>query len=195
MRPKLSIVIPIHEMKGGAEFLWRNINSLMEQTFKDFEIIITREGKMAENTNAGIKRARGKIIKILYLDDYLAHKNVLQDIVDAFDIFEGQWLIQATDNNEHPRYTENIETGNNKLGSPSALAFINRFETNLLFDEKMSWLLDCDFYKRYYEKHGLPIILDKEPGVILGVGDHQVTHLLTIEEKQLEHDYMIKKYE
>lgn len=179
-------------MKGGAEFLWRSINALTEQTYKDFEIIITKDGKMAENTNAGIKRAKGEIIKVLYLDDCLRHKDALKDIKDAFDTLEGSWLITAANNNPHPYYTKDILTGNNKLGSPSALAF--RREATELFDESMSWLLDADLYHRLYQKYGEPIILDDKPGITIGEGDHQMTHLLTPEQKQSEHYYLANKF-
>lgn len=188
IRPKISCVIPIHNMKGGADFLWKTINSLMEQTFQDFEIVIVKEGKMAENTNAGIKRARGELIKILYLDDHLAHKDALKDIVEAF---KGQWLINGTHNNPNPYWTHDIETGNNKLGSPSALTIRN--DNPLLFDEKMTWLLDCDYYRRMYDKYGPPEILEGVH-VNLGIGDHQMTNLIGDEVKQKEHKYMNKKW-
>jgi glycosyltransferase involved in cell wall biosynthesis len=192
--PKLSIVIPIHDMKGGAQFLWDSINVLAEQSFQDFEIIITKEGLMAENTNAGIKRARGEYIKILYLDDRLAHKEALQDIVNALDADpDAGWLITAVDNNLHPYWTEDIESGNNKLGSPSALTIVN--DDPLLFDENMSFLLDCDYYKRMQEKYGDPIILDDRVNVIMGIGDHQMTNILTDEDKNGEFRYLRKKYE
>lgn len=190
-KPKLSIIIPIHDMKNGKEFLWKSINILTEQTFKDFELIITKAGRMAENTNEGIKRARGEIIKILYLDDVLANKDSLQTIVEAFN--EGvEWLVTGADNNQTPYYTHDIKTGNNRLGSPSCLAFRNHFKDNLLFDENMSWLLDCDLYKRMYTKYGEPKILTGTH-VIIGVGDHQMTHILTDEDKQKEHDYILTK--
>lgn len=191
MRPKLSIVIPIHNMPGGEAFLWRSINMLMVQTFQDFEIIITKAGKMAENTNAGIRKAKGELIKFLYLDDCLASENSLQEIVNAFTP-ETQWLITGCDTNPLPYWTEDIETGNNKLGSPSALTIRN--DNPLLFDETMSWLLDCDYYKRMHALHGEPKILETE-NVIIGTGPHQTTYILTAEEKQREHDYMLKKHE
>lgn len=188
---QLSIVVPIHDMKDGDKFLWRLVNSLTEQTFKDWELIITKDGKMAENTNSGIKRAKGRLIKILYLDDCLASPFALQKIVDEFTD-DVDWLITGTDTNTHPYWTDDIETGNNKLGSPSALTFRNRFEDNYLFDEKMSWLLDCDLYRRLYDLFGEPKIVDSV-GVLIGQGDHQMTHILTDEEKLAEHKYMKKK--
>ncbi len=185
---KLSVVIPIHDMKGGAEFLWRSVNALTEQTFKDFEIIIVKDGKMAENTNSGIKRAHGELIKILYLDDMLSHKDALKEIVEAMDANpDRHWLITGVDNNPYPYYTDDIETGNNKLGSPSALTIRNK--KPLLFDENMSWLLDVVLYKRMYKKYGDPIILDGVH-VILGIGDHQMTHILTDEDKLKEANYL-----
>jgi hypothetical protein len=192
MKPTLSVVIPIHDMQGGAEFLWRTVNVLMYQTFQDFEIVITKRGTMPENTNAGIKRARGELIKILYLDDCLAYPDALKDIVDAFTP-QTEWLITGTDNNPEPYWTDDIETGNNKLGSPSALTIRNHGLDTPLFDEQMTWLLDCDYYRRLYDSVGPPLIL---PGanVNIGVGEHQVSYLLSDEAKEAEHDYMKTKY-
>lgn len=181
-------------MKNGEFFLWRLVNSLTEQTFKDWELIITKDGKMAENTNAGIKRARGEFIKILYLDDSFATPIALGQIVFAMETKkENQWLISGADTNPHPYWTDDIETGNNRLGSPSVLTFRNKFEDNLLFDETLSWLLDADLYKRMYKAYGLPIIYDTVH-INIGQGDHQMTHILTNEEKLSEHQYMKQKY-
>lgn len=193
-QPKVSIVCPIHDMKNGSKFLWRLVNSLTEQTFKDWELIITKEGRMAENTNAGIRRARGEYIKVLYLDDYFSHSGALEGMLDVALKLNKNWIICGTEDNPTPYSTNNIETGNNHLGSPSALMFKNYFEDNLLFDETMSWLLDCDLYKRMEKKFGSACIL---PGnyITIGKGSHQMTHILTDEEKLLEHEYMNKKYE
>ena len=189
--PKISIVLPIHGMANGAFFLWRAINSIMEQTFKNYEIIITKEGSMPVNTNVGIKRARGQLIKILYLDDMLAHENALQDIVDNFE-FSDEWMITGCDTNPHPYWTDDIKTGNNKLGSPSCLILRNK--EPLLFDERMSWLLDCDLYHRLHELYGEPKILEGVH-ILMGVGDHQMTRILTDEEKLAEHKLIKEKYE
>jgi len=190
-KPKVSVVVPIHDMKNGEFFLWRLVNSLTAQTFKDWELIITKEGKMAENTNAGIKRARGEFIKIMYLDDYFNYNGTLLEIVNEFDN-GAEWVICSTNDNYEPYWTDDIETGNNKLGSPSALTIKN--EAPLLFDERMSWLLDCDYYKRMFEKHGEPRILNREPYIGMGKGEHQMTHILTDQEKLAEHELITQKY-
>lgn len=190
MQPKISIAIPVHNMKNKDFFLERALNSIRSQTFQDFEIVITEKGKMAENTNQAIKESTGTLVKILYMDDWLAHPNALQDIWDNFE-FMDEWMITGADTNPHPYWTDDIETGNNKLGSPSALTM--RRSNAIMFDERMSWLLDCDLYKRLYEKYGEPKILDKV-GVNIGVGDHQMTYILTDKEKLAEHKIMRKKY-
>lgn len=195
-KPKVSVVVPIHDMRDGDKFLWRLVNSLTAQTFKDWELIITKDGKMAENTNSGIKRARGEIIKILYADDYFAHKDALQYIVSSF---KGGWLATGCLHDDgmnvgmphFPLYNHEIHTGENTIGSPSVIAIEN--DNPLLFDETMSWLLDCDYYKRLYERYGEPILLN-DTSVILGVGEHQMTHILTGEEKLSEHQYIHQKY-
>lgn len=158
---------------------------------------------MAKNTNAGLKKARGQLIKILYLDDYLAHDNALQVIVDNFTP-ETQWLAtgclhQQTEiglyedphSPHYPRYTENISTGNNQIGSPSVVTL--RREGMLLFDENMSWLLDCDLYKRYYDTYGKPTLVN-DLNVVIGVGEHQTTYKLSEEEKLSEHYYLNDKH-
>lgn len=191
--PKVSIVCPIHDMANGDKFLWRLVNSLTEQTFTDWELIITKEGKMAENTNAGIKRARGEYIKILYLDDYFSHKDSLKMMVDLMHPYQN-WLVVGTDDHNFPLYLENPKIGENNLGSPSAIIFRNEFEDSLLFDEKMDWLLDWDFYNRMFTRHSYPGLISGNH-ITIGKHDGQMTHILTDEQKLAEHEYMKHKYE
>ena len=194
--PKISICVPIHDMKDGDKFLWRLVNSLISQTFKDWELVVTKDGRMAENTNAGIKKARGEIIKLLYLDDYLAYPDSLKVIVDNF---KGGWLATGCLHDDGisigsphlPEWREDVIKGNNTIGSPSVVAIENN--DPLLFDENMSWLLDCDYYKRLYERYGKPTLIN-DLNVIIGIGDHQVTKLMPDIEKLAEYNYMNFKY-
>lgn len=186
----ISIVIPYYSKMVNAEyFLKRCIDSIMCQTYKDYEIILTEYGIATANTNAGIKRAKGELIKILHQDDYLAHPNALQDIVDNF---KGRWLVTGSDNNEFPYYTDDIYTGNNKLGSPSALTIKN--DDPILFNESLVWLFDCDYYKRMFDKYGEPVIIDGV-GVCIGLHDDQATNKIS-DERKLEEVYkLINKYD
>ena len=122
------------------------------------------------------------------MDDYFTHEKALADIVHNF---KGEWLITGCHNNLNPVYTGDIHLGNNKLGSPSCLTI--RKGCGVKFDETLVWLLDCDFYKRMYEKYGAPTILNGDY-VTIGVGKHQATHLLTNKAKEKEIMLLRQKY-
>lgn len=195
MKPFLSIAIPVYkEMPNWEFFLERCLDSIREQTFQDFEIVQVEDGKgMAGNTNKAIKASQGQYIKILYQDDYLAHKDALQRIVDALKANpDTVWLITGCDTNRIPYWTDDIQFGNNKLGSPTCLTVRN--EDAIYFDENLGWLLDCDYYRRMYDRFGEPLIIDGVE-VIVGIGDHQATNIMGEEIKIKEHEYMQKKYE
>lgn len=217
----ISVCIPVCTMINGLELLKRNLVHLADQTYRDFEVVITdnsdddkiqdflksyfllpiRYSKSpikgaSANTNEAILQANGKLIKILYQDDYLTHKDSLKDIVEHFT---GEWLITACDHdngNERygkmiPKYNDDIYLGKNTIGSPSVLTIKN--EDPLLFDPNLVWLLDCDYYKRLFIKYGQPVILDKVT-VTNGIGAHQATNRISVETKLKERDYLIKRY-
>ena len=195
----ISIAIPTHNMDNKDFFLQRCLQSILEQSYTDFEVVITKNGKMAKNTNEAIRRCNGDLIKILYMDDYLAHKDSLKHIVEAF---KGNWLatgcIHDSPHQEdlidphYPTYNDQIHLGYNTIGSPSVITIRNGLD--IWFDERMSWLLDCDYYKRMYEQYGPPDLLNNI-NVVLGVGEHQMTHKLSDQDKLSEHEYISKKYE
>ena len=189
-KPCVSIAIPYYaKMKNAQVFMDRLLASIRSQTFQDYEIVITDKGGMAENTNNAIKASNGELIKIMYQDDYFIDKYALKRIVDAF---KGQWLICGANNNPHPYWTDDIHTGNNKLGSPSALTIRN--DKPLLFDENLGWLLDCDYYRRMYDKYGEPTILD-EVNIKIGIHKGQATNTMGEEVKLKEHKYMKNKWQ
>jgi len=123
---KISVCIPIYEQRGlGKQFLKHNLDVLSEQTFDDFEVIVTDDstyfvqgsmqllcnlypfvkyfrntGKkgIASNTNFAMSKATGELIKIIYQDDFLYNKDSLQDI---WDNFKGNWMITACESTEN----------------------------------------------------------------------------------------------
>lgn len=194
--PKLSVAVPVYEMPNGDFFLERLLHSLKRQTFRDFEIVITRDGKMAENTNSAIKKSKGELIKILYQDDFLAHENALQQIADNFELgwlvtgcthFDGEEYI----NDHQPSYNHDIHLINT-IGSPSVLTIENY--NPIFFDETMTWLLDGEYYRRLFERYGEPTILD-DINVVIGLGPHQATNTMGDEVKEREKVYMAQKYD
>lgn len=199
MNPKISIVIPFHWMENWPVFLTRCLASIEAQTFTDYEVILAKHSNMPVTSNRAIESAKGDIIKVLYMDDYLAHGNALQEIFDAFTK-DTKWLATGClhdrgDGNltdyHSPSYNDAISTGTNSIGSPSVLSM--RRHDALLFDPMLSWLLDCDLYKRLHDAYGDPTILDT-PNIVIGLGKHQMTHILTQEEKLQEHKYLDEKY-
>lgn len=206
----------------GKKMLERSFDMLKKQTYRDFEVIISDNSDddviknlcenieysslsikyfknpikgMAENTNEAIKKATGEIIHILYMDDYFVNENSIKKIAENF---EGYWMVSTCmhDNgkeiyNKHtPKYSKKILLGINTIGSPSVLTIKNK---NLIFfDEKMTWVLDCDYYIRLYKKYGKPKVLN-DVNVIIGTGNHQTTNFLSSFKKIRERFYMIFK--
>jgi hypothetical protein len=193
MKPKISIVIPFHWMENWQFFLTRCLKSIENQTFKDYEIVLMKHSTMPVTSNIVIAAARGEVVKVLYMDDWLDNDNYLEVLNSTFFDETVNWLITAATTNKYPAWTDDIETGNNKLGSPSALAFRNYNADNEFFDFDLSWLLDCDLYKRLEKRFGKPVIL-KEIEVGIGIHSGQMTHILTDEQKLKEVNYLKEKY-
>jgi|SRR3990167_196577 len=193
MTPKISIVIPWHFMQNWQFFLMRCLESIEQQTFTDYEVVLIKHSTMPVTSNRVIESAKGEIVKVLYMDDWLDSQDYLEQVHKTFLNSEVNWLVTSALNNKNPVWTDDIETGNNKLGSPSALAFRNYFGKNELFDEKLSWALDCELYKRMEKRFGAPIIL-KNVSIGIGIHDGQMTNILTQKEKLDEVNYVTKKY-
>ena len=226
----LSICIPTYEMSGkGNVFLEHSFKILLNQTFKDFEVVISDHsktdviknlchkyenkldihyirnlnniGNSSTNTNNAIRNAKGKLIKILFQDDFLYDEKSLENIVKSFNLKKDHWLITACEHSKdginfykpfYPRYHNKIHLGKNTISSPSVLTIKN--ENPLLFDENLIWLMDCDYYKRCYEKFGKPKIL-KKINVVNRTGEHQISNTLVNKNlKNKEYDYILKKY-
>lgn len=187
---RITVCTPVHGMENGEYFLKRLIASLDKQTFRDFEHVITRDGKMAENTNSAIKQAKGDIIKILYMDDYFYNPDALQNLSNEFN---GGWFASGCvhDNGVEvggPHIPKNLpDNVTNTIGSPSVVAFENN--DPLLFDENLSWMLDIELYSRLYERYGEPTLIDSLD-VAIGLHRGQTTHILSEKEKQDEVIYV-----
>ena len=198
--PKVSIAIPHHDTPKSAFFLARLLKSLSEQTFTDYEIVLVKAGEMAKTHNEAIKASKGEIIKIMQMDDYFAHPYALQRIVDGFT---GDWMItgcvhtledvEGTFNPHLPSWNEELLTGNNTLGGFSTLSLRNHKDLPLM-DERMSWLVDCDYYWRLKDKYGLPTLLE-DLNVVVDVRNDRLTHTIPDEVKQEELALVLEKHD
>jgi hypothetical protein len=226
----ISVCIPTYEMNGkGAEYLEYSFNILYQQTFKNFNIIISdhsktnlikdlcnkwetvlniyyikneyKRGNSSANVNNAIKNAKGDIIKILFQDDFLYNETSLENQIKNFESQNKYWLATACCdyngeelyNINYPYYHDEIQYGRNTISSPSAIMFRN--ENIIEFDENLIWLMDVDYYKRLYDKFGLPSICN-EIAVVNRVHKDQVSHTLATNEiQQQEFNYIKEKYE
>jgi len=139
-------------------------------------------GSSSANINYAMNKAQGDIIKILFQDDYLCDANALDLIHQKFEDNKVDWVVNGTvhtSDNTHfynpiiPRYNSLIHLGNNTISSPSVLAMRNK-DINY-FDEKLIWLMDVEYYKRLYDKYGLPVVIDRIL-VVNRIWEGQVSH-------------------
>jgi len=158
-------------------------------------------GLSSHNINNAIRHCSGEIIKILFFDDFLWNKHSLQYINESFDD-NTNWLVSACEHTRddggtfyrpfYPRYNDEIYLGNNTISSPSVLAIRNT-KDKIYFDDRLIWLMDVDYYKRLYDKYGLPTILNK---ITVVNRDHQnqLSHTMEPEIKEREYHMMIEKH-
>jgi glycosyltransferase involved in cell wall biosynthesis len=119
----ISIAMPTYESFGrGTEFLEFQFQKFRDQTYKDFEVVISdhskdnnienlckkydsilninyarneeNRGNFTDNTNRAMKRCKGDIIKILFQDDFLWDEYSLEKINEAFDE-NTNWLVTS----------------------------------------------------------------------------------------------------
>ncbi len=191
---RFSIVIPTWEQYGnGVVFLTQLLNSIQIQTLKDYEIIISDHsinteisdlcfkfshlnihylknlndrGNSPSNLNNGLKLAKGKIIKIMFQDDFFINEKSLEIISNSFNEKNCKWVVNGCchttdglnfDRFMIPSWNEKILDGVNTISSPSVLSFVN--EDILFFDKNLTMLMDCDYYYSLYKRYGLPCII------------------------------------
>ena len=119
----ISLAMPTYETFGqGCELLEFQFSKFLQQTYKDFEIVISdhskddairnlcesytdklpikyfhnpdKRGGLSHNTNNAIKHCQGSLIKILFQDDFLWSETSLETIVNSFDE-DTHWIVTA----------------------------------------------------------------------------------------------------
>jgi glycosyltransferase involved in cell wall biosynthesis len=194
----IQVVISDHSVNSDIEELCglysKNLNILY---LKNTE----KRGSSSANLNNAIINCKGQIIKILMQDEFLYDNLSIEKIVSIFtnnkDVF---WLVSGciygpsefdVRGSMCPTYSNDIIKGVNTIGSPSMLTIKN--EDLEFFDENLLWVMDCEYYKRMFDKFGEPIIID-EHQIFVAQHKDQVTSILTEDIKKAEVDYLIKKY-
>ena len=212
---KLSICVPIFLRNDeDLGFLAELLRSIQIQDFDNYEIILSEDagsmrklslrdlGKIAgelneiriipseshgisANTNFAVSSSRGRYVKLMFQDDFLAHSSALQEVVDLLDRTRKRWLLCGCDHlNEKtkqfgpsmiPKLRGTLFNGVNSVSSPSVVAF--RRENFLMFSNTLSLMMDCEWYIRMSHHYGKPVILDKIT-VINRLHSNQAQHSL-----------------
>jgi len=121
-KPFFSICIPIWGANGkGIDYLEYNLNSINNQNFKDFEVVISDHsidnileeyiknwkpildilyvrfdkgrGSIAPNINNALSKSNGSYLKILYQDDFFYDENSLKTIYNYIQKKDINWLV------------------------------------------------------------------------------------------------------
>lgn len=223
----VSICIPAYEMGGaGAHYLAASLKVVAAQRSCRFEVIVSDQSNddevrnvclqsncnvrwidarhvkhnAAANVNNAILHARGRLIKILFQDDYLLGPDSLSRLSAMFQETAVSWCVTGSAHTRDgatlerffvPSWHERIHFGRNTVSSPSVLAFRNY--SDVRFDEKLIWLMDVDFYKQCSLKWGPPRILP-DAMVVNRLHSGQVSSGISRALKRHELDYILQKY-
>lgn len=191
MNPKVSICIPAFKQ---PELLRRTLQSVIIQSFDDYEIIITDdspdvsvenivkeflpENKIRyyrnptikgspENWNEAVRHASGEYIKILHHDDWFSGRDSLAEFVKMLDDNPAANLAfcssiihshgkKTRKHSPTPRQLKKLKKNpyslfhGNIIGAPSATIYRNIL--NMKYNEKLTWLVDVDYYIRYLKE-------------------------------------------
>lgn len=224
----ISIAIPVYEMKGqGVAFLDFSLEKISRQTYKDIQVVISdhsvnieigdlcrhwskklnikyikntlKRGSSSANINNAMDYCDGKIIKILFQDDFLFSEQSIEDIMAHFTT-DHQWLVSSCThtndglnfyNDFSPRWNDMMYKGENTISSPSVLSVRNN--TPERFNEELIWLMDCDFYMQLYNKYGPPAILDTV-NVANRLWGNRLSDTIPQEVKEREKAILSRKY-
>ena len=156
---------------------------------------------ISSNINFAIEHAKGSVIKILFQDDFFYDNCALHNLYKSWKSADSKWLVSVSEHTAdgenlylkmEPKYNPKIFLGNNTISSPSVL-MVTRQDTPL-FDENLTWLMDCDYYKNCFSKFGNPALCEHIT-VVNRVGLHQVSQSrVTRKMKIYELKYIMNKY-
>ena len=226
-----SIAIPTYEMKGmGVGFLEQSFQIFKNQTFKDFEIVVSDHskddgikqlcekwkdildikyfhntkdvGSSSSNINNAILKSTGTWIKILFQDDFLYNEKALENTYNiVVSNSDKKWFASSCEHSNDgvtfyrhlfPRWDNRMLYGFNSISSPSVITIKND-SSKLLFDRDYIWLMDCDYYQRYFNGYGLPTIIP-DITVVNRTWGSQLTNTIPDEVKKNEHFRILKKH-
>lgn len=196
--PEISIIVPVYNVE---KYLDRCIQSILNQTFKDFELILVNDGStdcssmicdkyekidrrivvihkenggLSSARNAGLDIAKAKYIGFVDSDDYI-NENMYEILYNEAIKNKADIVIS-----EFEKVCENKEYVNNKLGKYKIVNYENMEILNQLFKEKN--LIFVVAWNKLY-KRGLFDNLRYEEGKIYE--DEFIIHKLLYKSKRV----------
>jgi glycosyltransferase involved in cell wall biosynthesis len=205
LNSKVSVCIPCYEMHGyGVKYLRELLDSLQNQTFTNFEIVISDQSKNkeieefvgtyttdipiiyikspgrsgSENMNNAIRHATGSIIKPMFQDDKAFSSVLLERVSQS----ESYWGAVGT---VHIAKTgisldRNMRPRRSKL-QPFGINKLGcpsviffRKKDSLEFNKSLVNLMDCEFYQKLYATYGEPELIN-DPLVAVRIWDGTIS--------------------
>jgi len=151
----------------------------------------------SSNMNNAIKNASYEIVKPLFQDDFLLNPYALYEASLCQTGWGVSSFVHTNKNNSRyfrkmtPSWNDSIIKGINTIGCPSVIYF-NK-STATFFDEKLEWLMDCEFYYQLYLLYGEPQI-SQSIHTCIRLWENSVTHHVTAATKEKEDRYIGKKH-
>jgi glycosyltransferase involved in cell wall biosynthesis len=154
-----------------------------------------------ENWNEAVAKSSGEYIKFLHHDDWFADKDSLQAYVQALennpqadfafsctnvcDTDRAVLYIQCPTNRELSRLRKNPVNlfPDNFVGAPSATIY--RRSVNKLFDTRLKWVVDIDFYISILKENPVFVFIPKN-AVCFTSGAHGQVTLECLNNKKVE---------
>lgn len=138
---------------------------------------------IANNLNHCISMAKGDLIKIMFQDDFFITGNALSHIQETMSRAESSWYVSACNHYSQekaiyfedffPKKSNRLLDGANSISSPSVVTF--KSDQFLPFSDKLTYLIDCEWYLRMTHNFGLPIF-DRELLISNRIHSDQATH-------------------
>lgn len=144
-----------------------------------------------QNWNRAIEKATGEYIKILHHDDWFKSKESLAEFVNAFEgnpdvdfVYSACDAYSETDGFLFTHLSSSVDIlklqsdnehlfPRNFIGAPSVIMY--RSNANIIFDRKLKWVVDIDFYIRLLSVSKRIIYFNKSLVCINADSSFQVT--------------------
>ena len=171
--PKVSVIIPCY---NSGKFIDETLNSVLEQTYQDFEIIIVNDGSTDSFTIEKLNSLNVPKIKVIHT----SHQERCQARNTGIKEARGEYILPLdSDDKIHPEYMEkavNILDNQLDVGIVYCLAkfFGARNDLWMLpeFNQQKILLHNCIFCSAFFRKSDFEKTNGYNPNMIYGWEDH-----------------------